>query len=140
MERRAWPIRQIKKLTVGLPARPLTNVDLIKKLKPVSTFAGVFMRDQLKTRKHIECGIVNLNTSAEPGSHWVAYYVKGRKAMYFDSFGNLRPPRELVNYLGRETNIFYNVLQYQSFNSIICGHLCIAFIYLASENNFQSCL
>jgi len=135
MERRIGTLCKAKKLTVGLPARPLTNVDLMKKLKPITTFAGVFMRDQLSAhqRKQTECGIVNLNTTAEPGSHWVAYYVRGKNAVYLDSFGNLRPPRELVHYLGKETKIFYNVMQYQPFNSVICGHLCLTFIYLMDK-------
>jgi len=135
VEGRSWSLCEVKKLTIGLPARPLTNVDLMKKLRHVPTFSGVFMRDQLswRRRKYTECGIVNLNTTEEPGSHWVAYYVRGRNAVYLDSFGNLRPPQELVDYLDRETTISYNVSQYQPFNSIICGHLCLTFIYLMDE-------
>jgi len=142
VERRIGTVRQIKKLTIGLPARPLTNFDLEKKLSSVSSFVGVFMRDQLtsKRRRKCECGIVNLNTQSQPGSHWVAYYVRGTNAVYFDSYGNLRPPPEIVNYLGKDTIIAYNDTQYQSFNSVICGHLCIAFIYIMNEKyKNQSC-
>jgi len=90
------------------------------------------MRDELRgrRRKQIECGILNLNTSAQPGSHWVAYFVKNSKAVYFDSFGNLPPPPELIKYLGKTTLIAYNHKQIQPFNSVICGHLCIVFILM----------
>ena len=50
----------------------LTNVDLelyVTKLK-IKNFRGVFMRDTLLNKPHHgECGIMNLNTSKEAGSH-----------------------------------------------------------------------
>lgn len=120
-----------------MPARPLTNYDLTKKLKTVDSFVGVFMRDELlqRYRKVKECGIINLNTTSEPGSHWVAYIVNRNKAIYFDAFGNLRPPLELIKYLGTDTQVLYNLTQYQPFNTIICGHLCLTFIFLMNANN-----
>ena len=42
---------------------------------------------------HKECGIVNLNQSDEPGSHWVCYYKDGTHRIYFDSFGQVTPWR-----------------------------------------------
>lgn len=73
-----------------------------------------------------ECGIVNLDRSDGAGTHWVAYYKKGSQVEYFDSYGNLRPPCEIVNYLG--DNITYNYNKYQKNNSVICGHLCLDFL------------
>lgn len=86
------------------------------------------MRDNLpKTRpKNEECGIVNLDSSNSSGTHWVAYYKKGKQIEYFDSFGNLQPPIEIINYLGE--NIKYNYTQYQNFDSFNCGHLCLKFL------------
>ena len=42
------------------------------------------MRDTLPQTPHqYECGIVNFNTSHQPGSHWVCYYVnKDKKQGY----------------------------------------------------------
>jgi len=45
--------------------------------------------------KKQECGVVNLNTSKQLGSHHTCYWVSGDKKYYFDSFGVI-PPRELV--------------------------------------------
>ena len=74
---------------VEIPDKVLTNFDLIEyviKLE-IPNFRGVFMRDTLPPRPHtVECGIVNLNTSREKGSHWVCYYKKGLDRVYFDSF------------------------------------------------------
>ena len=70
----------------------LTNFDLIKFAKElkIENFSGVFMRDslpkQVNTRK---CGIVNFNTSKEPGTHWVCYFEDGNTRIYFDSFGQI---------------------------------------------------
>ena len=55
-------------------------------------FRGVFMRDTLPTEPNEkECGIVNLDTSSQPDSHWTAYYKDGAKRIYFDSFGQITP-------------------------------------------------
>lgn len=87
------------------------------------------MRDSLPKNQPFknECGIVNLDCSTGSGTHWVAYYKKGSTIKYFDSFGNLPPPIELVKYLGNR--ISYNYTQYQNFNAINCGHLCLKFLY-----------
>ena len=62
---------------IQIPAKPLTNFelqDLVKQLN-IPNFRGVFMRDDLPDKTRLkECGIVNFNTSKEPGSHWVCYY------------------------------------------------------------------
>lgn len=86
------------------------------------------MLDTLPKKPHkIECGIVNLDVSTGSGTHWVAYYKKDNRCEYFDSYGNLPPPKEIVKYLG--DNISYNYKRYQSYNSVICGHLCLFFLY-----------
>lgn len=89
------------------------------------------MLDELpsRPRRRKECAIINLNKSNESGSHWVAtYYNKDKnQCLYFDSFGNLRPPKEIVKYLGE--GVQYNYDRYQSDNTVICGHLCLLFLY-----------
>ena len=35
--------------------------------------------------------IVNLNTSSQPGSHWVCYYRNKSDRIYFDSYGQITP-------------------------------------------------
>lgn len=86
------------------------------------------MRDNLPTKpKKNECGIVNLDRSDMPGTHWVAYAKIGNYCEYFNSFGDLKPPLELVRYFNNQ-NIHYNYNRYQSFNTSNCGHLCIDFL------------
>lgn len=75
------------------------------------------MRDRLpKTKPWInECGIINL------------YYKKHDYKEYFDSFGDLKPPIELITYL--KPTIEYNYKNKQKFNTFNCGHLCLKFLF-----------
>lgn len=74
-----------------------------------------------------EAGVVNLDDKDGMGTHWVAYRKNGSNVIYFDSFGNLRPPKELVQYL-KVKNIQYNYDRYQDFDTFVCGHLCLKFL------------
>lgn len=93
------------------------------------------MRDALPTKsRRNESGIVNLDDSYGPGTHWVAYSRRGDSATYFDGFGNLRPPRELERYLGDDVKITYNRRSYQTFDQSACGQLCLRFLWDIAEN------
>ena len=79
----------------------LTNIEIEKYVSELGIphFRGVFIRDTLPTRpKRIECGIVNLNTSKQNGSHWVCYAKMEKTRIYFDSFGQ-DVPDEILKYL-----------------------------------------
>ena len=87
------------------------------------------MRNSLPKKPYSqECGIVNLDNDDGPGTHWVAYYKNKNYKEYFDSFGNLQPPIELVEYL--QPPIYYNYEQKQKFNTVICGQLCLKFLIM----------
>lgn len=87
------------------------------------------MRDDLPESgpKLNESAIVNLDSYSGKGTHWVAYRKSGNNVIYFDSFGNLQPPKELLKYLDVE-KIKYNYKKYQDFNTYNCGHLCLKFL------------
>lgn len=86
------------------------------------------MRNALpKTPRQKECAIINLDDFTGSGTHWVAYMKNNNEVYYFDSFGNLRPPIELLEYLG-VGSVKYNYEKYQDFDTYICGHLCLKFL------------
>lgn len=90
------------------------------------------MRDTLPVKiRKIECGILNLDDNQGSGSHWTAYKKNDKNIIYFDSFGNLRPPLEAIKYFNSngECKIMYNHTVYQSYNTYNCGHLCLEFLY-----------
>lgn len=120
-----------KKKKAQLPKRPLTDVDLVKYAQDIPHFRGVFMRNDLpRSGPHYrESAIINLDDKEGRGTHWVAYRKRGRATTYFDSFGDLRPPRELMEYLGVRSEVKYNHTRYQDFDTYECGHLCLKFLY-----------
>ena len=68
---------QIRKLTVKLPHRALTDVDLLKFAESLKIphFRGVFMRNGLPEGGLYknESAIVNLDDRNNTGTHWVAF-------------------------------------------------------------------
>jgi hypothetical protein len=93
------------------------------------------MRDSLPVDsgpRRYEAAIINLDDASGVGTHWVAYRKKKFEATYFDSFGDLPPPIELVQYLrkGSEAarNIYYTYNRRQDFGTVWCGHLCLKFL------------
>lgn len=91
------------------------------------------MRDKLpKKIKHIESAIVNLDDDQGKGTHWTAYIKKGKNIIYFDSYGNLRPPFELISYFnsdGNQNMVKYNYQNFQNYKKSNCGQLCLKFLY-----------
>lgn len=79
-------------------------------------------------RRRKESGIVNLDSDEGRGTHWVAYRKDNKNVLYYDPFGDLRPPEELVKYF-RGCQIFYNFEQEQREGTTVCGKLCLKFLY-----------
>lgn len=99
------------------------------------------MRDTLPQKiKNKECGIINLDISSNSGTHWTAYARSGLMIIYYDSYGNLKPPKELIKYFrsgGNIDHIQYNYNPEQKYNTFNCGQLCLKFLYkLIFHNNF----
>jgi len=65
---------------------------------------------------------MNLDDTSGDGTHCVAWFKRGDKMWYFDSFG-LPPPTELNDYL--DGDVFYPTEQIQPRQAFICGHLCL---------------
>lgn len=87
------------------------------------------MRDELPDKPlPVECGVINLDSSKNAGTHWVAYVKIKDYIEYFDSYGNLKPPKEFVKYVGK--NIRYNYDNFQRNHLYNCGHLCLKFLDL----------
>jgi hypothetical protein len=112
--------------------RPLSNHDILWYIKQlgINNFRGVFCRNNLpRIPRQFECGILNLDTFEGSGTHWTAYIKDDDSVYYYDSFGNLPPPLELIKYLSTP-QLLYNREQDQNFGTVICGQLCLQFLYL----------
>lgn len=99
------------------------------------------MRDGLpKSPLRVECAVVNLDSATGGGTHWISYFKNNNNVKYFDSFGNLRPPIELLKYFNSRRNdkkidVTYNYERYQNYNEINCGHLCLEFLMNNVDKN-----
>mgnify|MGYP003496056174 FL=1 len=108
----------------------MTNLELIEyaKLLRLPNFRGVFMRDELQSMipRKGESGILNLDLTTGHGTHWVAYKKRGKRVIYFDSFG-LRPPPEVIRYF-KGSQMVYSNDKLQTYDSSACGKLCLQFL------------
>ena len=125
-----------------MPSGATTNVQLneLARRMRVPYFRGVFMRNTLPTSgvRRNESGIVNLDDATGPGTHWVTYAKRNNRVVYFDSFGNLRPPKELVRYFENgATTIEYNRTSYQTYDQNFCGQMCLRFLQTVDEREFK---
>ena len=104
------------------------------------------MRDAIpRTANTSDCGIVNLNKSSKPGSHWVAYYKINDLRTYFESFGQVTL-YGVQKYLKKKWEEGKKVIQrntdiVQQPNTSICGHLCLYILKsLSNKMSFPDAL
>ena len=93
------------------------------------SFIGVFSSDTLPSYAQTGYYVVNLDTSQQPGSHWIAIKISKSKCKneYFDSYG-LGPPtvrfKRFMKY-----NYIYNSKRLQHSLSTTCAQWCIYYIW-----------
>ena len=93
------------------------------------SFIGVFSSDTLPSYAQTGYYVVNLDTSQQPRSHWIAIKISKSKYKneYFDSYG-LGPPtvrfKRFMKY-----NYIYNSKRLQHSLSTTCAQWCIHFIW-----------
>ena len=121
-------------MEITLPRDTMYDSDLERYVHILSVphFRGVFMRDELPNNPlNEECGILNLNTHNQSGSHWICWYKSQSDRYYFDSFGEY-PPMELLMYLKTKSEYENNfpvirrsAITVQHYYSNECGSLCL---------------
>ena len=99
----------------------------MKYYKNESRFNGVYSRDNLPNKIKDGAYIINLDEYSDIGTYWIALYVKNNFYTYFDSFGVEHIPKEIKTFI-KNRNIKTNIFRIQAYDSIMCGHFCIAFI------------
>lgn len=127
-------IRRLKKLGL-ITHRGLYDYEIKEyaaKMK-IAYFRDVYDRQNLPVRPFkYEALVLNLDDIDSPGTHWVALRKIDNIVIYFDSYGDLPPPKEIFQYLNNY-DIYYNHRNYQNNSSVICGQLCIEFLINTSH-------
>lgn len=96
-------------------------------------FAGIFPSDMIpRLTKQQPYAILNLDSSNEPGSHWIAVAFEKDKIWVYDSFG--RPTREIIPSLideyGIENLLMVDDDAEQHISEDDCGARCLAWLYI----------
>ena len=66
---------------IELPRRTLSDDDIVDyvQILKIPYFRGVKMRDELPLEVRMyECGVLNLNTHTQKGSHWTCWFKRGK--------------------------------------------------------------
>ena len=92
-------------------------------------YIGTFSSDKIPKLKKNQMCIANLDTSHQPGSHWVSFYCNEYGRCYFyDSFG--RKAKSFKN-LQKRNKILQEAQDYdaeQEYSESNCGQRCIAIL------------
>ena len=130
-----------------LANRALSNIEILEYIMilKVPKFRDVFHIDELpKKVNDVECGIVNLSSHEQMGTHWVCYIKIHKNRIFFDSIGR-KTPLQIQKYLktSEEFNdntptIQRNTDIVQRFNTKICGHLCLFVLTSLMRERFLS--
>lgn len=98
------------------------------------SFIDIFPSNYLPNEisKYPSCFVVNVDTSSEPGSHWLALYISTPNSIeFFDSYGNAPTYYEgfISDFVSKYPLVNYNPMVLQSNISAVCGHYCVYFLY-----------
>lgn len=81
--------------------------------------------------------IVNIDTSKNPGRHWVAFFrpTKSSDVEFFDSFGLdfSKYGMHFTKFVSKFHEVDQSLFQIQSLNSNVCGMYCIYFLKMRME-------
>jgi hypothetical protein len=116
---------------------PISNFDILTFMKQKRIpFNDVIMRDEFNKNTEYGNYIINLDSSDNNGTHWVAYIYRKNISFYFDSFGII-PPLEVIDY-SQCNKILYNNFIIQEKYSVLCGWYCIDFInYMMNQKTLN---
>ena len=106
---------------------PLTKFEIQKYYKNEPRFNGVFSRNNLPKKIKDGAYVINIDESADVGTHWIALFCNRNEIAYFDSFGVEHVPEEIKEFIGNK-NIKAHIFWVQANDSVMCGYFCIGFI------------
>ena len=114
--------------------RSTTNFQLKDIFTELNISGKVLMRDELNKLKSTKKSniIMNLQTSKDDGSHWVAIHKSCINNYYFDPYGVL-PTKEVYKYFDQPFH--YNKIQIQHDTMECCGQLSLYVLYKLNTTN-----
>ena len=105
----------------------LTKFEIQKYFQIEPRLNGVSSRNILPKIKDGAC-VINLDEYKSIGTYWIALHVNDNNVTYSDIFGVEHIPK-VIKKLIRSKNIITNIYRIQTYDSIMCGFLCVRFNY-----------
>ena len=99
-------------------------------------FNGVSSRNNLPKTIKKGAYVTNLDEYENTDTHWVSFFFKANKVIYFDSFGVEHIPKEINKFIRSKElgsavvnkKIKASIFRIQAYDSFMCGYFCIEFI------------
>lgn len=99
-------------------------------------FRGIFPSDKIPQPCSAGYYIVNLDSSTEPGSHWICLKIGKFQNEFFDSYGFAPRNKTFKKILGNK--YIYNKKKLQNELSTTCGQWCLFYIYYSCRGKKMS--
>ena len=117
--------------------KPLSNFDLMRWVKKlgIKHLRGIYSRDRLPNKIKKECGIINLDGTSGPGTHWVSYRNLDSVVEYFDPFGLIMPDEAKKYFNTSGKHIVYSMDKIQNRNTVLCGYWGLYFLIERQKGN-----
>jgi len=141
-DKKVKQIEKNKKLKLG--KGETTNFQLDESaeyLLPPGKYQGTFSSDRLPTLKSTHSCILNLDNSAQPGSHWVAIYRSGLRLCCYDSFG--RKAKQILpnTKIRKGLKVVDSDLDVeQKIEEANCGQRCLAWLDFAYSKGINEAM
>ena len=119
----------------------LSNYDIIDICNKLNLpLVGVFMKDELPSKKVLGNYIVNFENSYQDGSHWVAMKLTEDTCYFGDSYGST-PPTLIYTFLKKYyKKIYFNNQIFQDYDSVLCGYYAIGILYYMDSHKSNDIL
>ena len=88
-----------------MPPHPLTNFEIQMYYQHEPKFNGVYSRNNLLKKIKDWEYVINIDSYADVGTHWIALFCNRSEIAYFDSFGVEDVPEEIKEFIGNKNTI-----------------------------------
>ena len=121
-----------------MPSYPLTNFQIQKYYENEPKFNEFYLRNNL-SKIMDGAYIITLDECESIRTHSISLFVNDNNITYIDSFGVEHIPKEIRKFI-RNKDVVTNIYRVQTYDSIMCGYLCIRFIdFILKSKNLLEC-
>ena len=114
----------------------ILNEEAVTRQHFIGTFPECLILTIPPPERRIYSFITNTKNHEDGGEHWNAWFVRGKKLYFFDTFGrapnDVTFPHSYKDFLFKFGRVYYSKKHIQPFNTFTCGYYCIHFLFTFS--------